>query len=325
MHAIAFDEPGGPEVMRWQEVDDPFPTIGEVLIEVAASAVNRADVLQRQGFYPPPTGASPFLGLECAGTIVELGAGVEGVGVGDQVCAVLAGGGYAERVAVPVGQVMPLPFGLDLLTSASLPEVACTAWSNLINVANLGSSDTVLIHGGSGGVGTHAIQLAKALGATVATTVGSPEKARFCRELGADVVCNYRDEDFVAKVRYATAGRGADIVLDNMGAKYLSRNIQVLAPGGRLVVIGMQGGTTAEVDLGALLRKRASIHATSLRSRPLDEKSDICQALMDCVWPLIESETVRPIIDTIMPIAEVAEAHRRMEDGAHIGKIVLTV
>jgi putative PIG3 family NAD(P)H quinone oxidoreductase len=241
------------------------------------------------------------------------------------VCALLAGGGYAQRVAVPVGQVMPRPYGLDGTTSASLPEVACTAWSNLINVADLSRDEFVLIHGGAGGVGSHAIQLAKALGARVATTAGSPEKLALCQKLGADVVINYRDQDFVGVIKSATGGRGANVVLDNMGAKYLARNVDVLAVGGRLVIIGMQGGIKGELNIATLLSKLGTVSATSLRSRPIDDKTDICQAVHEVVWPMIESGRVKPIIDSVMSISEVVAAHERMESGDHTGKIVLTL
>src|SRR4051794_32255845 len=268
MRAVTFSEPGGPEVLQWGEVPDPVCGPGEVLVDVTATAVNRADLMQRQGFYPPPPGASEVLGLECSGVIAEVGDGVTGWAVGDEVCALLAGGGYAERVAVPAGQLLPPPAGVELATAAALPEVTCTVWSNVFMLAGLREGDVLLVHGGSGGIGTMAIQLAVRAGARVAVTAGSPEKLAFCRELGAEVLVDYREEDFVQRVRDATGGHGADVVLDNMGAKYLARNVDVLADGGRLVVIGMQGGRKAELDLGSLLAKRGSVHATALRSRP---------------------------------------------------------
>jgi putative PIG3 family NAD(P)H quinone oxidoreductase len=314
---------GGPEVLHYDEVPDAEAGPGEILVDVAATAVNRADLLQRQGLYPPPPGASPILGLECSGTVAALGAGATGFEVGDQVCALLAGGGYATKVAVPAGQVMPLPDGVDLVTAAALPEVAGTVWSNLMMVAGLRSGDNLLVHGGAGGIGTFAIQLGHALGARVLTTAGTPEKLALCAELGADVTISYRDQDFVEVVREATDGHGADVVLDNMGASYLARNVDVLATEGRLVVIGMQGGTQAEIDLNQLLRKRAAVIATSLRGRPVGEKSTICAAVAEHVWPLVADCTIRTIVDRTMPLADAGAAHARMESGDHSGKIVL--
>lgn len=309
--------------MSWAEVPEPILAPGEVLIDVAATAVNRADVLQRQGFYPPPPGASDILGLECSGTVTAVADDVTSVAVGDQVCALLTGGGYAEKVAVPAGRVMTLPPGIDLVTAASIPEVACTVWSNLINVARVQPGELVLIHGGSGGIGTHAIQVCKALGVTVAVTAGSTEKLARCAELGAEICINYRDQDFVEVLK--EAGRGADVILDNMGAKYLERNVSALAPDGRIVIIGMQGGIKAELNLAALLGKRGAIHATSLRGRPLDQKAAICAEVAANVWPMFEAGSVVPIVDTVMPITEVAAAHQRMQDSTHIGKIILAV
>src|SRR5829696_4688351 len=268
MRAVTVNEPGGPEVLAWTEVPDPVCGPGEVIVDVAATAVNRADLLQRQGFYPPPPGASEILGLECSGLISEVGEGVTGWSVGDEVCALLSGGGYAERVAVPAGQLLPRPSGVELATAAALPEVTCTVWSNVFLLAGLRRGENFLVHGGSSGIGTMAIQLAARAGARVFTTAGTPAKLDVCRELGAEGTINYRDEDFVARIEDATGGTGVDVVLDNMGAAYLARNIDALAVGGRLVVIGMQGGTTAELNLGRLLAKRASVHATALRSRP---------------------------------------------------------
>jgi putative PIG3 family NAD(P)H quinone oxidoreductase len=316
MHAIAIREPGEPDVLEWTEAPDPVPGAGEVVIEVVASAVNRADVMQRRGFYPPPPGAPPYPGLEASGRIIEVGEGVTGWRVGDEVCALLAGGGYAERVAVPAGQLLPVPQGVGLVEAAALPEVVCTVWSNVFMLAGLAPGESFLVHGGGSGIGTMAIQLAHVRGARVACTVGSPEKAARCRELGADVTVNYREEDFVAAGPF-------DVILDNMGAKYLARNVEALGTGGRLVVIGLQGGARAELDLNGLLRKRASVHATSLRARPLDEKAAIVSAVREEVWPLIGAGRVRPIIDRTIPMPEAARAHRIMEDSAHIGKILL--
>jgi putative PIG3 family NAD(P)H quinone oxidoreductase len=312
---------GGPEVLSVGEVADPRPGAGEVLLEVVATAVNRADTLQRQGFYPPPPGAPETIGLECSGRIIELGEGVKGWSVGDEVCALLAGGGYAARVAVPVGQVMPVPSGVSLVEAAALPEVAATVWSNVFMTAHLAKGERFLVHGGAGGIGTMAIQLAAARGAEVFATAGSPEKLELCRSLGATAI-SYRDEDFVEVL---TEAGGADVILDNMGAKYLGRNVSALATGGRLVIIGFQGGTKGELDIQALLRKRASVTATSLRARPLEEKSAICCGVVENVWPLVAAGKVRPVVETTMALDDVARAHQLMEDGGHSGKIVLTL
>ncbi|MEK2474755.1 NAD(P)H-quinone oxidoreductase [Streptomyces noursei] len=325
MRAITIPEPGGPEALVWAEVPDPQPAEGEVLIEVAASAVNRADLLQRQGFYDPPPGASPYPGLECAGRIAAVGPGVHGWAVGDEVCALLAGGGYAEKVAVPAGQVLPLPAGVDLVTAASLPEVACTVWSNVFMIAHLRPGETLLVHGGASGIGTMAIQLAKAVGARVAVTAGGPEKLARCAELGADILIDYREQDFVQEIRKATDGKGADVILDIIGAKYLQRNVKALAVAGRLAIIGLQGGVKAELNLAALIAKRAAITGTGLRARPVSEKSAIVAAVREHVWPLIGNGQVRPIVDRILPMAEAAEAHRVVDASSHFGKVVLTV
>ncbi|MDA8324405.1 MAG: NAD(P)H-quinone oxidoreductase [Actinomycetota bacterium] len=325
MRAITITSPGGPEVLQIAEVPDPVPAEGEVLIDVAAAGLNRADLLQRQGMYPPPPGAPEYPGLECAGTIAALGAGVVGWQVGDQVCALLSGGGYAERVAVPAGQVLPVPAGLTVTEAAALPEVACTVYSNVVQVAGLRAGETLLVHGGASGIGTLAIQLGKALGARVACTAGSRAKLDRCRELGADLAIGYRDTDFVEAVSEFTGGRGADVILDIMGAAYLDRNVAALAQDGRLVIIGLQGGTRAEIDLNAMLRKRASLHATSLRSRPVDQKAAIVAGVRDVVWPLVAAGRIRPVIDATVPLAEAARAHAMLEDGQHVGKILLTI
>ncbi|XVV04020.1 NAD(P)H-quinone oxidoreductase [Actinosynnema sp. CA-248983] len=319
MRAITIREPGGPDVLEWAEVPDPVAGPGEVLLDVAATAVNRADLLQRQGHYPPPRGASEVLGLECSGTVVALGEGVTGWRVGDQVCALLSGGGYGAKVAVPAAQLLPLPDGVDLVTAASLPEVACTVWSNVVMVARLAEGETFLVHGGAGGIGTHAIQVAKALGAKVAVTAGSDERLERCRELGADITVNYKTQDFVAEVN-------ADVILDNMGAAYLGRNVDALNPDGRIVVIGMQGGVKGELNLGKLLSKRASITGTGLRFRPVDGphgKGRIVADVRDRLWPLIASGEVRPIVDRVLPIQDAADAHRALEAGSVFGKLVL--
>ncbi|GEP40396.1 NAD(P)H quinone oxidoreductase [Nocardioides psychrotolerans] len=325
MRAVIATAAGGPEVLSVHEVPDVEPGPGEVAIAVVATAVNRADLLQRQGFYPPPPGASEVIGLECSGTIAAVGEGVEQWSVGDEVCALLAGGGYASRVVVPAGQVMPVPDGVDLVTAAALPEVAATVWSNVFMVAGLKPHEGFLVHGGAGGIGTFAIQLASALGARVFTTGGTAEKLAFCASLGADVTINYRDEDFVEAVKAATGGGGVDVILDNMGAKYLQRNVEALATEGRLVIIGMQGGIKAELDISVLLRKRGAVIATSLRSRAADQKAAICASLVELVWPLVAEGLVRPIVHGTMPLDDVVAAHELMESGEHTGKIVLTV
>lgn len=324
MHAVVITEPGGPEVLVWQEVADAVAGPGEVLVRVAASAVNRADLLQRQGLYPPPRGGSAYPGLECSGVVEALGEGVEGWAVGDPCTALLSGGGYAELVAVPAGQLMPVPAGVDLVTAAALPEVACTVWSNVVMDAGLRAGEVLLVHGGGGGIGTFAIQAGVALGARVAVTAGSAEKLERCRELGAEILVNYRDEDFVEVVKDATGGRGADVVLDNMGAKYLGRNVAVLATNGRVQVIGMQGGTTGELDLGLLMSKRAQVRATTLRARPTEEKSAICARVVAEAWPLVESRAIVPVVDQVLPLSDAAEAHRVMTASTHTGKIILT-
>lgn len=323
MFAVTVTEPGGSEQLAWTQVPEPELTDDGVLIDVAATAVNRADVMQRMGFYPPPPGVSDVIGLECSGTIAMIGADVTGWKVGDQVCALLAGGGYAEQVAVPAGQVMPLPPGIDVVTAAGLVEVACTVWSNLIHVARLQPGELVLIHGGSGGIGTHAIQLCKALGATVAITAGSDAKVARCLELGADIGINYRDQDFVEVIQ--SESRGADVILDNMGAKYLQRNVAALAPDGRLVIIGLQGGVKTELNIGALLGKRATVCATSLRSRPADQKAAICHEVAQNVWPLFADGSITPVVEDVLPITQAAAAHDRMEASTHTGKLILTI
>ncbi len=325
MRAVIATEPGGPEVLTVSELPDPVPGAGEVVLDVAAAGLNRADLLQRQGFYPPPPGASDVIGMECSGTVSAVGEGVEGWSVGDQACALLAGGGYAERVAVPAGQLLPLPDGVDLVTSAALPEVAATVWSNVFMVAGLQPQETLLVHGGAGGIGSFAIQIAHRLGAHVITTAGSADKLAACAALGADVTVNYREQDFVEVVREATDGHGADVVLDNMGAAYLDRNIDALAVQGRLVIIGMQGGTKAELDINKLLRKRGAVIATNLRGRPVEEKSAICTSVAEHVWPLVAEGLVQPIVGRTFPLAEAAAAHAYMESGEHSGKILLTV
>ncbi|MBN1173111.1 MAG: NAD(P)H-quinone oxidoreductase [Micromonosporaceae bacterium] len=323
MQAVTITEPGGPEQLAVTEVPDPTPAADEVIIEVAATAVNRADLLQRQGKYPPPPGASPYPGLECSGRIAELGAGVSGWRVGDEVCALLSGGGYAERVAVPAGQLMPVPAGVSLIEAAALPEVACTVWSNVVGCAALRAGETLLVHGGGGGIGTFAIQFGSAIGATVLATARQA-KHEALHALGAAQVIDYTEQDFVAAVRSATNGRGADVILDILGASYLARNIQALACDGRIVIIGMQGGRRAELDIGVLLAKRASVTATGLRARPAEQKAEIVRRVVAEVWPLVARGGIRPIIDCRFPLAEATDAHRRVERSDHLGKVLLT-
>ncbi|MCP9212682.1 NAD(P)H-quinone oxidoreductase [Streptomyces cucumeris] len=325
MHAITIPEPGGPEALLWAEVPDPVPGEGEVLIDVVAGGVNRADLLQRQGVYPPPPGASGYPGLECSGRIAAVGPGATGWTVGDEVCALLAGGGYAERVVVPAGQVLPVPEGVDLVTAAALPEVTATVWSNVFMISHLRPGETLLVHGGSSGIGTMAIQLAKAVGARVAVTAGSAEKLAACGELGADILINYREQDFVEEVRRGTDGAGADVILDIVGAKYLARNVETLAVNGRLAIIGLQGGVKAELNLATLLAKSCAVMATGLRGRSLPQKAAIVAAVREHVWPLIGSGRVRPIVDRTVPMREAAEAHRLLDSSAHVGKVLLTV
>jgi putative PIG3 family NAD(P)H quinone oxidoreductase len=326
MRAVTVPSPGGPEALTLTELPDPEPGPGEVVLDVVATAVNRADLLQRRGFYPPPPGASDVLGLECSGKVRSVGDGVEGWSPGDEACALLAGGGYAEQVVVPAGQLMRVPAGIPLDVAAALPEVACTVWSNVFMVAHLQPGETLLVHGGAGGIGTFAIQLATALGARVVATAGSEEKLELCRSLGAERAISYRDEDASGAPLWVAAlqeAGGADVVLDNMGAKYLTHNVSALAPQGRLVIIGMQGGTKGELDIAALMAKRGAVIATTLRARPVAEKAAICRAVEEHVWPLVESGEVRATVGAELSLADVAEAHALMEAGTHTGKILL--
>jgi putative PIG3 family NAD(P)H quinone oxidoreductase len=326
MKAAVAAEPGGPEVLSLVELPDPTPKAGEVLLAVAATAVNRADLMQRAGNYPPPPGASQLIGLECSGRIVALGDGVTGWQVGDQVCALLAGGGYAELVSVPAVQLMHIPDGLDLISAAALPEVSCTVWSMVFDrapAAGLTVGERFLVHGGCSGIGTMAIQLAKAQGAQVFATAGTDRKVQACRDFGADVAINYRSADFVEVIAAETGDEGIDVILDTVGAKYLDRNLAALAVGGRLAVIGLVGGAVGELNLAKLLAKRASIHAAGLRGRPLEQKAAIVAGTEAHVWPLIAAGTVRPVIDRVLPLADAAEAHRVVEESSHIGKVVL--
>ena len=320
MRAIVIREPGGPDVLEWTEVPDPTPGPGEVLVDVAASAVNRADLLQRAGFYDPPPGTSPYPGLECAGRVSALGPGTTGWQVGQEVCALLSGGGYAERVAVPVGQLLPVP--TDVVESAALPEAACTVWSNLVGVARLAAGETLLIHGGGSGIGSFAIQFAAALGARVFATARKV-KHDTLRELGAELVIDYTAEDFVEAVNTATGGRGVDVILDIQGGPYLPRNVAALGVGGRLVVIGLQGGRRGELDLGQLLYKRATVAGTTLRARPPAEKTEIVSGVRAAVWPLVASGRIRPVINRQFPMSQAARAHELVEQDPPLGKVLL--
>lgn len=327
MHAITVDNPGGPEALCWTEVPDPIPGPGEILIDVTATAANRADLLQRQGLYKPPPGASSILGLECSGTIAALGAGVTQWSVGQPVCALLSGGGYAEKVVAPASQLLPIPANVPIDVAAALPEVACTVWSNMMMVTKMSAGQSILIHGGASGIGTHAIQVAKALGLRVAVTAGTPAKLDACRDLGADLTINYRDTDFVQAVHSFTDGAGVDRILDIMGAKYLGRNVDALGNDGHLIIIGMQGGIAAELNIARLIAKRGSLTATTLRARPIDGpsgKAAIVESVLQNLWPLVEADKVRPIVGAEIPLSQAAEAHRLLENGEVVGKVLLT-
>jgi putative PIG3 family NAD(P)H quinone oxidoreductase len=322
MYAVTIREPGGPDVLTWAEVPEPEPGPDEVLIEVAASAVNRPDLLQRAGFYPPPPGAPPYLGLECSGRVAAVGSGVTAWRPGDEVCALLGGGGYAQRVTVNAAHCLPVPAGVSLVDAAGLPEVACTVWSNVFDQGGLQPLDTILIHGGGSGIGTFAIQACVAHGARVLTTA-RPAKHAALTDLGAEVVIDYATEDFVAAVRAATGGRGADVVLDIMGASYLERNVEALAMDGRLLIIGLQGGRRGEVDLDALMAKRGRILTSRLRPRPAHQKAAIVAAVREHLWPLVEGGLVRPIVHAHLPLPDAASAHALVESSEHLGKVIL--
>ncbi|ETD34108.1 NAD(P)H quinone oxidoreductase [Williamsia sp. D3] len=322
MRAVTVTEFGPPENLVITDVERPSPAAGEVLVKVAAAGVNRADLLQRQGNYPPPPGASDIIGMEVSGTVAELGTEVTGWEIGQQVCALIAGGGYAEYVAVAAEHLLPVPDSVDLIAAAALPEVACTVLSNLKRTAHLQRGELLLLHGGASGIGTHGIQWAKALGATVAVTAGSAEKLELCRNLGADITINYHDDDFVEVLK--THG-GADVILDIIGAKYLSRNVSALAADGRLVVIGMQGGVKAELNLGALLAKRGTIHATALRGREQSDKAAIVADTIATTWPMIANGRVKPVVGATFSLDEAGEAHALLESGKVTGKVLLTV
>ncbi|MDJ0320461.1 NAD(P)H-quinone oxidoreductase [Pseudarthrobacter sp. PS3-L1] len=327
MKAVIISGPGGPEVLEVQDVPAPVPGPGEVLIDVVAAGLNRADVQQRKGLYPPPAGASEIPGLEVSGRIAGFGPNVKKSFVlGDKVVALLSGGGYAQKVAVPAEQVLRIPDGVDLVTAASLPEVAATVYSNLVMTAQLQAGETVLIHGATGGIGTMAIQMAKALGATVATTAGTDEKISTATAfLGADIAINYATEDFPSALKKHNDGKGADVILDVVGAKYLQKNVEALAEYGRLVIIGLQGGAKGEVDLGQLLTKRAAIVATALRPRSVAEKGIIMDAVRDSVWPLVVDGSIKPLVAKTFPLAQVSDAHTYFDSGDHVGKVLLVL
>lgn len=326
MRAIEIAQPGGPEVLREVQRPDPVPGAGELLVAVQASGINRPDVLQRKGLYPMPPGVSDLPGLEIAGTVAggapeDLRAA--GLALGDAVCALVAGGGYAERCVAPAAQCLPLPQGLSMIEAASLPETFFTVWQNVFDIAHLAAGETLLVQGGSSGIGTTAIQLGKAFGATVIATAGSDDKCAACLQLGADHAINYRTQDFVAEVRRITGGKGAHVVLDMVAGDYLGREVECAAEDGRIAVIAVQGGTKSAVDAGALLRKRLAITGSTLRPRSIDYKAALARELRDKVWPLIEAGRVKPVIHRVFPAAQAAQAHALMESGTHIGKIVL--
>lgn len=324
MKAIITPQPGDAGVLTVTELPDPIPRAGQVLIHVVAAGVNRADLNQREGHYPPPAGASPLLGLEVSGTIVALGDGVVEWAIGDRVCALLPGGGYATLAVADAGQVLPVPENIDLVDAAGLPETVATTWSNLFLTAGMVAGETLLIHGGSSGIGTMAIQLATALGIRVAVTAGGGEKLEACRRLGADVLIDYRNEDFVERIIADTDGRGVDVVFDAIGGAYLERNIRCLAAHGRLVIIGDQSGEVGQLPVGQLMRKWASIHGTVLRARPAAEKDRIIASVRNHAWPLVGDGRLQPVIDSRFSFSDARLAHERMESSAHIGKILLT-
>lgn len=324
MTAIEITQPGGPEVLQACRRPVPAPKPGEVLIKVAVAGVNRPDVMQRRGLYPPPPGASDIPGLEVSGEIVALGLGVEGLAVGDAVCALVAGGGYAEYCAAAAPLCLPIPQGLSLAEAAALPETFFTVWTNVFDRGGLKAGERFLVHGGSGGVGSTAIQLAREFGATVFATAGGPEKCAFCAGLGAQAI-DYRQEDFVDRVRVLTEGKSVDLILDMVGGPYLQRNLDCLAPGGRLVLIAVQGGPTSDINLLPVFLKRLTLTGSTLRPRCVAEKAAIAVALREKVWPLLDAGRVKPIVHAAFPLAEAGEAHRLMESGGHMGKLVLAV
>ena len=325
MRMIAAQGAGGPEVLAVERGPVPTPGAGEVLIKVAYAGVNRPDVMQRRGLYPPPPGASPILGLEIAGQVAARGADVAGIGEGEAVCALVAGGGYAEYCTAPALQCLPVPKGLSLCEAAALPETFFTVWTNVFERGRLQAGEAFLVHGGTSGIGTTAIQLAHAFGARVLATAGSEEKCAFCKKLGAEAAINYRSEDFVEVARRLTGGKGVDLILDMVGGAYFQRNLRALAVEGRLVQIAFQDGSEITCNLTPILVKRLLVTGSTLRPRPVSEKGMIAAALKDRVWPLLEAGRVKPVIHKVFPLAEAAAAHALMESSAHIGKIMLTV
>jgi NADPH2:quinone reductase len=325
MLAIEIREPGDPDVLVPVERPQPQAAAGEVLIKVAAAGVNRPDVFQRRGRYPPPPGASDIPGLEVAGTIEATGDGVSRWHAGDRVCALVAGGGYAEYCVAPAPQCLATPRGFDLTTAAAIPETFFTVWSNVFDRGRLKAGESILVHGGSSGIGTAAIQLAHALGSRVFATAGSPDKCAACERLGADRCINYRDADFVAAIKELTGGRGVDLVLDMVAGDYVQRNLDVLAMDGRLVEVGTLGGPKAAINIMAIMQRRLTVTGSTLRARPVADKAAIATAVHENIWPLFESGAVKPIVHATFPLREAAAAHRLMESSAHIGKIVLTV
>ena len=323
MTAVEIATPGGPDVLRPVTLPLPLPGTGEILIRVRAAGVNRPDVIQRKGAYPPPPGASPLPGLEVAGEVAALGPGVTAFNPGDRVTALLAGGGYAEYAVAPVGQCLAVPENLSFVEAASLPETFFTVWSNLFDRAHLQAGETLLVHGGTSGIGITAIQMAAAFGVTVLATAGSAEKCAACVALGATRAINYKDEDFVEATRDATGGRGADVILDMVGGEYVARNLKACAPDGRIVQIAFLGGAKVTLDLMALMRNRITLTGSTLRPREIAFKAAIADQLRQRVWPLIATGRIRPVIDSVFPLADAAQAHARMESSAHIGKIVL--
>jgi putative PIG3 family NAD(P)H quinone oxidoreductase len=323
MTAVAYDGAGGREVVSVIERPVPKPATGEVVVRVTAAGINNADLMQRQGIYPPPPGASDLPGLEVSGTVAAVGDAVDGWNVGDEVCALLAGGGYAQYVPVPAGQLAPAPRGVSLEDAAALPEVASTTWANLVMHAGAEPGETALIHGGSGGIGSFAVQLMHAWGLRVITTAGGPEKVEYCRSLGVEHVIDYRSEDFAARTVEITGGRGADVVLDLVGGPYLNANVQALATGGRLVIIGLQGGPSGELSIGPLMGKRAWITGTTIRSRDVTDKAEIMRQVAEHVWPLVEEGRIGPQVSARFALTDAADAQDHFQESGRAGKILL--
>lgn len=323
MKAVMLARFGDPQALVWDDVPVPCAGPGEVVLRVHAAALNYADLLQRRGTYGIEQSLPRIIGYECSGTVAEIGAGVSGWSVGDPACALVSSGAYASFVVAPAAQVLPVPAGIDLTEAAALPEAACTVWSNILDIGGLRAGQSLLVHGGAGGIGSFAIQAGKAIGARVFATAGSLDKQRRCRDFGADRAISYAEENFVAVIEAETGGHGVDVILDNMGAAYLGRNVAALAFDGRITTIGLQGGRDAEVNLGAMMRKRAALFTTSLRDRPPAAKARIVAGVLRDLWPHLAGGRIRPVIDRSFPLAEAAAAHRYMESGSHVGKILL--